>query len=76
MHVWHGYTMWNSLFMWLFWILVLFIIGLVAFRLISQKKQTDNYDSNQSLTILKERLAKGEINEDEYRRLKRLLEED
>jgi len=62
------------------WIGILLIIAIVVIvylllRDSSYKKKSTNYTSKDPEDILKERLAKGEINLEEYRELKKELEE-
>lgn len=55
----------------------LFIIGGVIYAIYSifDSNQTKNTNNKDALEILKERYARGEINEEEYERIKsRLLE--
>ncbi|GAB3804433.1 SHOCT domain-containing protein [Virgibacillus kimchii] len=66
MHYMHG-SIWPMLSMIIFWG-VLIIIG---YYLVSDYKKGGR--KNNSLDILKERLAKGEINEAEYERLKEII---
>lgn len=56
-----------------FLIVVLFFLFWVIGRLYSSGRQA--HSPLQALEILKERLARGEITEEEYRRLKKILEE-
>ena len=62
-------SMW---FGWLFWIiLVATIAGLVVATLNRSKSKSEDYPENDSpLDILKKRLAKGEINKEEYEQIK------
>lgn len=67
--------------MFLFPLLILIIIVWAVFYLISPSKSNHTKDNNisgysldRSLEILRERYAKGEINEEEYQRIKRNLE--
>ena len=59
------------------WVEVLFCLASVAlivylgYRIYHIKK--GNFDSRDSLAILKRRLAAGEINEDEFNNLKKML---
>ncbi len=63
---------WMGFGMWLFWIVLIVIILLIV------KSVTGNnstYTNKQSpMEILKERYARGEINEEEFTRRKRELE--
>lgn len=57
---------------------ILIILAIIAIIVWMMKGSNNNSShpssSNRSLEILKERLAKGEISEEEYDRLKRKLE--
>ncbi|WP_217587105.1 SHOCT domain-containing protein [Lentibacillus saliphilus] len=71
MYMMHGFgSFWSFIVMILFWV---GLIGLGIF-LISQFINGGNKKT--SLNILKERLAKGEIDEAEYERLKSILKRD
>ena len=74
----YGYMMWNGghglfggLMMLLFWGLV---IGLVVLAFRGFSGRSDTRPGNSALDILKERYARGEIEEDEYERRKERLE--
>ncbi|RSL33320.1 hypothetical protein D7Z54_11875 [Salibacterium salarium] len=57
-------------------LIILAIIAVVVWmRRGTDTNHSSQSSSNHSLEILKERLAKGEISEEEYDRLKRKLEE-
>ena len=66
---------WGGWFPMLFWLLILGGIGFLAFKTLCGKPKEGNQaaDRNDSLVILKTRLARGEINMDEYNTLKRVL---
>ncbi|MGA8264231.1 MAG: SHOCT domain-containing protein [Ignavibacteriaceae bacterium] len=59
-------------FGWIFWIiLVVVIVGLVVAMLNRSKSKIQYYPENDSpMDILKKRLAKGEINKEEYEQIK------
>lgn len=57
-------------FWWIFWILVIAGIIFLVYKLINKNKD----DSSKPIEILKQRLAKGEITEEEYRAKKKLME--
>lgn len=59
----------------IFWVFILGVIALLAVKTLSGKPRDGNQDAdrNDSLAILKTRLAKGEINVDEYNTLKGVL---
>jgi uncharacterized membrane protein len=52
---------------WIFWIILLAVIGLVAFKLFRRKES----HMEDSLLILKKRYASGEISNEEYVRIKK-----
>lgn len=56
-------------------LIIIFSIILLAYKLYRTKdtKPSVNRDTHDSLGILEQRLAKGEINEEEYRRIRTLL---
>jgi len=56
-------------------LLILIIVGILYFLRKDREKQ-QHYSTNRSLEILQERFAKGEINEQEYRDRKAVIEED
>ncbi len=57
-------------------LLVIVIVAIIAIILVLKKRANHNStSSNKSLETLRERLARGEISEEEYERLKRKLEE-
>lgn len=68
-------TGWGSWFPMVFWLLILGGIALLALKGLSGKTRNGNQDAdrNDSLEILKKRLARGEINVDEYNTLKSVL---
>ncbi len=70
MHMMNGYgSFWAMILMILFWIgLISFGIFLITNFINGDKKKT-------SLQIIKERLAKGEIDELEYERLKSIIKQ-
>ena len=59
-------------FGWIFWIiLVAVIVGLVVAMLNRSRNESPYYSDNDSpMDILKKRLAKGEINKEEYEQIK------
>jgi len=71
----HDGTMWfGGGFMWLFWIvLVVAIMLAVKFVTGSNAGSISPTTEASPMAILKKRYAQGEINEDEYNRLKREL---
>ncbi|WP_051302298.1 SHOCT domain-containing protein [Salibacterium aidingense] len=55
-------------------LIILAIIAIIVWMVKGSDGNSPQSSSNRSLEILKERLAKGEISEGEYDRLKRKLE--
>ena len=58
--------------------IVLLVIFFLIYKLFQQNKQTtkDVRSDNQALSILQERYAKGELTDDEFARMKKVLEKD
>lgn len=54
----------------IFWIVIVFVVV----KFFEKRDKTDKIVNDKALNILKERFAKGEINEEEYLRKKELLE--
>ena len=57
----------------IFKIIVLAIVFYINYRMVKKKDLISNIKSNKPLDILDERLAKGEITEEEYKRIKSIL---
>jgi putative membrane protein len=57
------------------WIIVLIIIGVVAYWIIQNEKSKTEGDKETPLDILKKRFARGEITEEQYEEMKKKLEE-
>ena len=72
-----GFSFWNFLIVGVLGLvlLILIIVGILYFLRKDREKQ-QHYSTNRSLEILQERFAKGEINEQEYRDRKAVIEED
>ncbi|MCF3595040.1 SHOCT domain-containing protein [Rhodobacteraceae bacterium LMO-12] len=71
-HMWGGgYGMFGGLMMVVFWGL---IIGLIVLAIRGFSGRSDTGAGQSALDILKERYARGEIEEDEYERRKAKLE--
>lgn len=71
-HMWGGgYGMLGGLMMLVFWVVVIALI-IVAVRSFSNKSENKARDP---YSILKERFARGEIDEDEYRKGKATLDD-
>jgi len=60
--------------MWLFWIALIVIIVVIVKSLTASNKNTDDFKNDSPLTILKQRYARGEINEEEFERKRKQLE--
>lgn len=69
-----GLNGFDGRFMWLFWIVGLVVI-FWALKLIIQGETERKNDGDLPLKILEERLAKREIDREEYERKKRILEQ-
>ncbi|PLX67483.1 MAG: electron transporter RnfE [Denitrovibrio sp.] len=54
-------------FMWIFFII---IIGLLLYSFVKDKRSTKTNVTGTAMEILNERYAKGELNADEYKRMK------
>lgn len=69
----HGYGMgFGGGFMWLFWILIIVVVVLL---IRSVTVRTPSEATDHALEILKERYARGEIEQEEYERKRRELME-
>jgi len=66
---------WGGWFPMLLWLLILGAIAFLALKALGGNPKDGNQDAdrNDSLEILKTRLARGEINVDEYNTLKSVL---
>lgn len=56
-------------------LIIIFSLIILAYRLFrsNDTKPSENRDARDSLLILEQRLAKGEISEEEYRRIRTVL---
>lgn len=63
----------GGVFMWVFWIVLLIVLVFVI-KLIFSPTGKNSSSSDEALEILKKRFAKGEIDEEEFERLKKKLE--
>jgi len=72
MHILHGYgSFWSMILMITFW------VGLISLGVYLIKNYINGgKNEDTSLQIIKKRLAKGEIDETEYERLKTIIEQD
>jgi putative membrane protein len=63
----------DGVFMWLFWILLIVVIVLAVKALWSGNRDSPGSDRS-PLEVLQERFARGEIDEAEYERKRKVLE--
>ena len=69
----NGGGMWfGGGFMWLLWLLIIVVIFIVVKSMLGDGVRANNTDS--PLQILQKRYARGEIDEEEYKRRRRELE--
>ena len=68
----HGFGFGGG-FMWLFWILLIVVI-VWAVRAMSSADRNRRGSAKSPLEILQERFARGEIDEEEFERKRKLLE--
>lgn len=68
----HGFGFGGG-FMWLLWILLIVAIVLVAKALVSGNRDGGR-SAKSALEVLQERFARGEIDEEEYERKRKVLE--
>ncbi|WP_304442514.1 SHOCT domain-containing protein [Thermotoga sp. KOL6] len=62
--------------MMVFWAVILVVLFVLLFRWIEGNRTHERDAGNQrAIELLKERLARGEISEEEYERLRRRLED-
>lgn len=61
----------------LFWLLVLALVGsLIWFLIWKGSNLSGKYENESSLEILRKRYARGEINEEEFRKMKKEISEE
>jgi len=71
MHMMHGYgSFWSMIMMVIFW------VGLISLGIFLITNFINGGNKKTSLNIIQERLAKGEIDETEYERLKSIIKQD
>ncbi|MGO1470682.1 MAG: SHOCT domain-containing protein [Tissierella sp.] len=63
----------NIMGSWIVPIILIAIIGISIYMIVNNKKDNNNTRSNSALEILNERYAKGEINDEEYKKKKENL---
>ncbi|PRR76622.1 SHOCT domain-containing protein [Clostridium thermopalmarium] len=72
----YGYNMmaWGGLF-WLVILVLIIVVGISVYKMTTSGKGNENRTINdESIEILKQRLARGEIDEDQYRRMRDVIE--
>lgn len=71
----HGFESlpFNMLIVWIIPIILIIIIGIAVSMLVKNNREKNANRSNSALKILNERFAKGEIDEEEYKRMKEML---
>lgn len=75
--MWHEsgfFGMGGGIFMWLFWILLIVAV-ILGVRSVAASGDDTPEQRRSALEILKERYAKGEIDEEEYERKRKKLSE-
>ena len=71
MHMMHGYgSFWSMIMMIIFW------VGLISLGIFLITNFISGGNKKTSINIIQERLAKGEIDETEYERLKSIIKQD
>jgi putative membrane protein len=60
-------------FGWIFWLILIAVVVWAVFRITGSTKGGRTSDRGDPIQILKERYAKGEIEKDEFERMKREL---
>lgn len=71
MHMMHGYgSFWSMIMMIIFW------VGLISLGIFLITNFISGGNKKTSINIIQERLAKGEIDETEYERLKAIIKQD
>jgi len=71
----NGDMVFGGVFMWIFWILLIIVIIVIA-KAITGGSSTPGRSADESpMDILKKRYARGEIDEQEYERRRRELEQ-
>ena len=68
-----GFMFFGGGFMWIFWLLILGIIVALVRQLIRSGIGGNNSKNDSPADILQRRLASGEIDQDEYNRLRKEL---
>lgn len=60
-------------FMWIFWILLIIVVAVVIRSIATGASRSDSAASETPMEILKKRLARGEIDEQEYDKKRKIL---
>ena len=68
-----GYMFFGDGFMWIFWIVLVVVIALLLKQIAGSTNKSKEQDA---LEVLKQRYAKGEVDEAEYQKKKSMLEKD
>jgi putative membrane protein len=69
-----GHFFWGGGFMWVFWILLVFGIFFIFQNMTKGNSDNSSSDKESPLEILEKRYARGEINEEEFERRRKELE--
>lgn len=82
---WYGYGPCGFAWGWVFWLGVLILLGLGVWALVralswvpkgaSVASPSGEHREDRALALLRERYARGELDEETYRRMKKALEE-
>ncbi len=70
-----GPMYWGGGFMWIFWVLVIAAVVVIVKRVMTNNLQADRSRDETPLSILKRRYARGEIDDEEFKRRCQQLEE-
>ncbi len=73
-HGWHNMMGFGGLFMVVFWILIILVIIVLVKSLLNRGQESTTRSSDQALAVLKERHARGEIDREQYLKMKANLE--
>lgn len=70
----YGEGGWMGAGMWLFWIILIVVVVVLVKALTGSSSSLMNSGNNNPLDILKSRYARGEIDDEEFERRKKILE--
>lgn len=56
-------------------LLIIVVLGLLVFLIMKRPRKHGEQHSSQAMTILNERLAKGEISPEEYEKLRKIIKQ-